>query len=235
MNPVVLETMNDILNQVETREWKRVTQQRDVLMRKTKRQCKQIESMEDDWAVATEKLAQENSDLHNEIKRLKSKSYGSLQSERKIFAEREVIFRDEIKKLKDELRVKHPVIFQKTYQQQRDEIKKLKDEIENLKSSLMNSSGSFNCDKCRIHLTEDDVYRSVDSGELICESCAEGDDSDSDSDDDELDECFCCEKRFDSHNARYNMGESLRLKYEKYYGSENDDGDICPECINKNY
>jgi len=209
MHPVVLETMNDILNQVETREWKRVTQQRDVLMRKTKRQCKQIESMEDDWAVATEKLAQENSDLHNEIKRLKSKSYGSLQSERKIFAEREVIFRDEIKKLKDE--------------------------IENLKSSLMNSSGSFNCDKCRIHLTEDDVYRSVDSGELICESCAEGDDSDSDSDDDELDECFCCEKRFDSHNARYNMGESLRLKYEKYYGSENDDGDICPECINKNY
>lgn len=103
MHPVVIETMNDILNQVETREWKRVTQQRDVLLRRNKRQSKQIQSMEDDWAVATEKLGQENSDLHNEIKRLKSKSYGSLQSERKIFAEREKIFRDEIEKLKEEI------------------------------------------------------------------------------------------------------------------------------------
>ena len=103
MHPVVLETMNDILNQVETREWKRVTQQRDVLLRRTKIQSKQIQRMEDDWEVATEKIGQENSDLHNEIKRLK-----------------------------DELRVKHPVIFQKTYQQQRDEIEKLHELIEGL-------------------------------------------------------------------------------------------------------
>ena len=103
MHPVVLETMNDILNQVETREWKRVTQQRDVLLRRTKIQSKQIQSMEDEWAVATEKIGQENSDLHNEINRLK-----------------------------DELRVKHPVIFQKTYQQQRDEIEKLHELIEGL-------------------------------------------------------------------------------------------------------
>tara|TARA_R100000231_G_scaffold84443_1_gene64247 strand:+ start:658 stop:1242 length:585 start_codon:yes stop_codon:yes gene_type:complete len=99
----VSQCMNDILNKVETREWKRVTQQRDVLLRRNKRQSKQIQSMEDDWAVATEKLGQENSDLHNEIKRLK-----------------------------DELRVKHPVIFQKTYQQQRDEIDKLHELIEGL-------------------------------------------------------------------------------------------------------
>lgn len=73
MNPVVLETMNDILNQVETREWKRVTQQRDVLLRISKRQSKQIQSMQDDWEVATEKIGQENSDLHNEINLLKSR------------------------------------------------------------------------------------------------------------------------------------------------------------------
>jgi predicted RNase H-like nuclease (RuvC/YqgF family) len=71
MHPVVLETMNDILNQVEAREWKRVTQQRDVLLRRNKRQSKQIQSMEDQWQVATEKLGQENSDLRNEIKKLK--------------------------------------------------------------------------------------------------------------------------------------------------------------------
>jgi len=304
MNPVVLETMNDILNQVETREWKRVTQQRDVLLRRNKRQSKQIQSMEDDWAVATEKLGQENSDLHNEIKRMKDtrledakmergvilylrKKVDSYESERKIFAKREQIFRDVNQKLHELIEGLSGVciddfedhesyvddVNQQIHDDQKErereiddlkhEIEKLRkfkdwclsdemkeqtsaetieefeqdvrdnwDEIENLKSSLMNSSGSFNCDKCRIHLTEDDVYRSVDDGELLCESCAEGDD---DSDEESLDECFCCEKRFDSHNARYNMGDSLRLKYEKYYGSENDDGDICPECINKNY
>jgi uncharacterized phage infection (PIP) family protein YhgE len=55
--------------------------------------------------------------------------------------------------------------------------------------------------------------------------------SDSESDE-ECDQCVCCEVKFDQHEARYNMGEDLRLKYQKYFGSEKDDGDICPECLN---
>ena len=56
--------------------------------------------------------------------------------------------------------------------------------------------------------------------------------SDSESDE-ECDQCVCCEVKFDQHEARYNMGEDLRLKYQKYFGSEKDDGDICPECLNR--
>jgi hypothetical protein len=114
----IKDCMNDIINQVETREWKRVNDHRERVVKKMKNQSQKIENwktatreaedrldeqmllnenMKDDWVVATEKIGQENSDLHNEIKRLK-----------------------------DELRVKHPVIFQKTYQRQRDEIKLLK-------------------------------------------------------------------------------------------------------------
>jgi uncharacterized phage infection (PIP) family protein YhgE len=51
--------------------------------------------------------------------------------------------------------------------------------------------------------------------------------------DEECDQCVCCEVEFDQHEARYNMGEDLRLKYQKYFGSEKDDGDICPECLNR--
>ena len=51
----------------------------------------------------------------------------------------------------------------------------------------------------------------------------------------EEDECVCCGTNFDQHEARYNKGEDLRLKYQKYFGSENDDGDICPECLDKIY
>lgn len=98
MNPVVIDTMNDILNKVETREWRRVTEQRDRILRHKKRLAKQVDywktatgeaedrlddqmkeneemhgALQTDWAVATEKIGQENSDLHNEIKRLKDR------------------------------------------------------------------------------------------------------------------------------------------------------------------
>ena len=92
MNPVVIDTMNDILNKVETREWNRVNEHRDRLVKKMKKQNEKIqywknatgeaednldeqmkvnEEMSENWEVATEKIGQENSDLHNEIKRLK--------------------------------------------------------------------------------------------------------------------------------------------------------------------
>ena len=71
MNPIILETMNDIINQVETREWNRINGHRDRLLKKMRKQTKVIEEMSENWEVATEKIGQENSDLHNEIKRLK--------------------------------------------------------------------------------------------------------------------------------------------------------------------
>jgi len=72
MNPIILDTMNDIINQVETREWNRVNEHRERLVKKMKNQNQKVQEMKDDWEVATEKIGQENSDLHNEIKRLKN-------------------------------------------------------------------------------------------------------------------------------------------------------------------
>jgi hypothetical protein len=148
---VVVDIMNDIINQVETREWKRVNDHRERVVKKMKNQSQKIENwktatgeaedrldeqmllnenMKDDWAVATEKIGQENSDLHNEIKRLK-KSHADTCSYWRI---KVMSVEEENKCLKNELSVKHPVIFQKTYQLQRDEIEKLKDENEKLKA-----------------------------------------------------------------------------------------------------
>ena len=103
----IKDCMNDIINQVDRREWLRVNEHRDRLVKKWKREKAKVEEMKGDWEVATEKIAQENSDLHNQIK-----------------------------KLKDELRVKHPVIFQKTYQKQRDEIEKLKFNLQRAEDAL---------------------------------------------------------------------------------------------------
>ena len=69
---------------------------------------------------------------------------------------------------------------------------------------------------------------------LLKDEIESKEESDSESEEEE-DECVCCGTNFDQHEARYNQGEDLRLKYQKYFGSENDDGDICPECLNKIY
>lgn len=349
MHPVVLETMNDILNQVEAREWKRVTQQRDVLLRRNKKQSKKIQSMEDEWQVATEKLGQENSDLHNEIKRLKEelkayKSDARNQGQININREKEIEkLRDEADELSDKC-IQHIEEKQKLKKEIKD-LREVMDDIEKHPDYEETITGTIevaqkdlkeeikqlrnpNAGKNRLQMAFDDIKRlqqqievlqrrnkritkeneklklwclsdemieqtsaetieefeqdvrdnwddienlklelkavkdanvmfmkryekKVEEEKKIDEVCSRiqcedtfghligriptqedsDSDSDSDSDDDELDECFCCGKRFDSHNARYNMGDSLRLKYERYYGSENDDGDICPACI----
>ena len=70
---------------------------------------------------------------------------------------------------------------------------------------------------------------------LLKDEIESKEESESDSESEEEDECVCCGTNFDQHEARYNKGEDLRLKYQKYFGSENDDGDICPECLDKIY
>ena len=71
MDPIILETMNDIINRVDAREWKRVNEHRHRIAKRYKRDKEKLKNMEDDWQVATEKIAQENSDLHHDIKCLK--------------------------------------------------------------------------------------------------------------------------------------------------------------------
>lgn len=262
----ISECMNDIINQVETREWNRVNEHRDRLVKKMKKQNEKIqywknttgeaedkldeqmkvnEDMSENWEVATEKIGQENCDLHNEIKRLKnemkllkdvnkshlqrlehmekSKSgirYKKLSDENEklkefksdvidalqfdqdsddayiILSIREMEEQydinkdesdsDEIERLRELIEKyenrwkmfnveRELEITLLTAEYGSEEIRNCMKENEKYKSSLMNSSGSFKCEKCNIHLTEDDVYRSVDEceGKLLCESCWE--------------------------------------------------------------
>jgi len=162
MNPIILETMNDIINQVEARGWRDLNGHRDRLLKKYTKQTKVIEEMQDDWEVATEKIGQQNSDLHNEIKRLK-KSHSETCS----------YWQNKVQKLEKENKdMKQNLDYWKKEAFSKDN---LKIQNEKYKSALMNSSGSFKCDECCIHLTEDDIYRSVDEGRLLCEGCSEGD------------------------------------------------------------
>ena len=241
MNPIIVDTMNDIINRVDAREWNRVNEHRFRMTDKFKKEKKKVETMKNDWEVATQKIGKENSDLHNEIKRLKQKhrplpkgwhmveAKASLKVSRDLMkvSEEKCKLTKEVEKLKfhlkraedalDEQMEKNEDCFQKGFDSGREEyevdkeyldekdeeIERLKNEIkayksdarnqgqininrekeirncmkenEKLKEALMNSSGSFKCEKCNIHLTEDDVYRSVDEceGKLLCESCWE--------------------------------------------------------------
>lgn len=148
----ISECMNDIINQVETREWNRMNEHRDRLVKKMKKQKATIEEMKDDWEVATEKIAQENCDLHKEVKALESYNKQIKNSNQDTCS----YWSNKVKELEKEN-------------------KDMKKENEKYKLGLMNSSGSFKCEKCNIHLTEYDVYRSVDDceGKLLCESCCD--------------------------------------------------------------
>lgn len=131
--------------------------------------------------------------------------------------------------------------------------KKLKDTIVSLKSSVDDLREARDMRDLKIkRLTEqigyndtkierqnwqlDHAYKQLNElmskATLLKDEIESKEESDSES---EEDECVCCGTNFDQHEARYNKGEDLRLKYQKYFGSENDDGDICPECLDKIY
>ena len=61
-------------------EMKKVTSHRDRLLRFHKRDTKKIKDMEEDWEVGTEKIANENADLREQIKKLKEKNRKKLKS-----------------------------------------------------------------------------------------------------------------------------------------------------------
>lgn len=69
----IKDVMNDIINQVEEKEWKSVKSHNERLIRFHHRDTKKLKNMKEDWEVATGKIGQENSELHNEIKGLRAK------------------------------------------------------------------------------------------------------------------------------------------------------------------
>ena len=55
--------------------------------------------------------------------------------------------------------------------------------------------------------------------------------SESEEEDEEPNCCEFCGKNFDLNYVMNKADKDLRAKYDKYMGSPDDDGDICPECL----
>ena len=94
-----------------------------------------------------------------------------------------------------------------------EENKKLKAEIQELKLTILSLKSSVV-----------DLRESRDRQERVIEKLAE-------TADDTPDQCEACDKRFDLHYTMNHCDKDLRKKYDDYFCSEEDDGDLCPECI----
>ncbi len=87
-DPAIQECMNDIIDQVDAREWQRVNEWGQRMVKKHKREKEKNQNMKDDfvatagkmfvmkndWKAATEKQGQENYNLLNQIKKLKEQN-----------------------------------------------------------------------------------------------------------------------------------------------------------------
>ena len=49
MDPIILDTMNDIINQVDAREWRRVNEHRDRMMKKWKKEKEKVEYLQEHY------------------------------------------------------------------------------------------------------------------------------------------------------------------------------------------
>ena len=47
--------------------------------------------------------------------------------------------------------------------------------------------------------------------------------------------CIGCGEKFDLQYTMNHADKELREKYDKYFGSEEDDGDLCQICLESNY
>jgi hypothetical protein len=124
------------------------------------------------------------------------------------------------------------------YESQIKELKRKIAELEEKSSNMLNYVESHDvkyCEQCGEYGDDDEIMLGRDDDAYLCESCKEWQEQQ------ELqnpNHCFACEKGFDL-NAYMNPqdcsvdgpGLKIRAAYDKYFGSESDDGDICPECL----
>jgi len=103
----------------------------------------------------------------------------------------------------------------------REENKKLKEENKNLKGGIRALA-----DEMKKMKEENEKLQKVD------ESDEESDEEDSD---EPPDCCEGCGEKFDLQYTMNHADKELREKYDKYFGSEEDDGDLCQICLDSNY
>jgi len=197
-------------------EFKKLKEQNEKLKEKTAEHLGMAETLHDAVVEENKKLKEENEKL---------KAHMIYMGQNKMKAD--------LKKLKQEL-----IKEKEENVELMEENKKLKednDEWESEYCRVESNAESLEYDNDKLKQQNDFAYKQINElmskVKLLTQEIEKLKESDSESDE-ECDQCVCCEVKFDQHEARYNMGEDLRLKYEKYFGSEKDDGDICPECLN---
>jgi len=108
----------------------------------------------------------------------------------------------------------------------KEEKEKLKEE-NNRMFRFLDSREIKYCEKCREYNEETEgfgfngVFQDSE-GKWICDDCHE----------EPPDQCEICDKTFDLHYTMNQCDGNLREKYDDYFGSEKDQGDVCPDCIN---
>jgi len=135
------------------------------------------------------------------------------------FAEKVVV--EEIKPRMDKLKEENNKL--------KEENKKLKQEFE---SYAMTHCCDMSCEECGLTTTEDDLQISLKYGSLICEECYDKKDEE---DDEPPDCCEGCGEKFDLQYTMNHADKELREKYDKYFGSEDDCGNLCQICLDSNY
>lgn len=127
------------------------------------------------------------------------------------------------------------------YKMLKVENKKLKDTIVSLKSSVDDLREARDKRDQQIKELKQQVdYAYKQLNELMSKVTLLKDELESDSESDseseeEEDECVCCGTNFILNEELRHASPERRSKYEDYFGSESDMGDICPECIDKIY
>ncbi len=58
-------------------------------------------------------------------------------------------------------------------------------------------------------------------------------DSEEEEEEDKPDRCVSCDKTFDLSYTMRHADKETKQKYDEYFGSEDDGGDLCTECLNK--
>jgi len=129
------------------------------------------------------------------------------------------------------------------YKMLKVENKKLKDTIVSLKSSVDDLREAR--DKRDQQIKElkqqvDYAYKQLNElmskATLLKDEIESKEESESDSEsEEEEDECVCCGTNFILNEELRHASPERRSKYEDYFGSESDMGDICPECIEQMY
>ena len=119
----------------------------------------------------------------------------------------------------------------------RDEVEKHKDTILSLKSAVDDLREARDMRDLKIKELKqqvDNAYKQLNG--LMSKVTLLKDEIESDSEsEEEEDECVCCGTNFILNEELRHASPERRTKYEDYFGSEADMGDICPECLDKIY